>query len=73
MLINLRLKKCNNFEKKKFLINLYKFGYPKKSIKRMKFEKYKRFVIKAFQRRFRQELINGIIDKECLIISQNLI
>ena len=73
MLKNLRLKKCNNFEKKKFLINLYKFGYPKKSIKRMKFEKYKRFVIKAFQRRFRQELINGIIDKECLIISQNLI
>jgi len=73
MLINLRLKKCNNFEKKNFLINLYKFGYPKKSIKKMKFEKYKKFVIKAFQRRFRKELINGIIDKECLVISQNLI
>ena len=27
----------------------------------------------AFQRRFRPELINGIIDKECLIISKNLI
>ncbi len=26
----------------------------------------------AFQRRFRQELINGIIDKECIIISENL-
>ena len=30
-------------------------------------------IIKAFQRRFRQELINGIIDKECLLISKNLI
>ena len=38
----------------------------------MKFEKYNRFVIKAFQRRFRQNLINGIIDQECLIISENL-
>ena len=72
-LINLRLKKCNNFEKKKFLINLYKFGYPKKSIKKMKFEKYNRFLIKAFQRRFRKDLINGIIDQECLLISKNLI
>ena len=30
-------------------------------------------ITKAFQRRFRQELINGRIDKECLIISNNLI
>ena len=27
----------------------------------------------AFQRRFRQELVNGKIDQECLIISQNLV
>ena len=27
---------------------------------------------KAFQRRFRKELINGQLDQECLIISQNL-
>ena len=27
---------------------------------------------KAFQRRFRQDLINGIADQECLIISENL-
>ena len=26
----------------------------------------------AFQRRFRQELVNGIIDQECLFISNNL-
>ena len=27
---------------------------------------------KAFQRHFRKELINGILDKECLIIADNL-
>ena len=27
---------------------------------------------KAFQRHYRQELINGLLDKECLIIAQNL-
>jgi N-acetylmuramoyl-L-alanine amidase len=36
-------------------------------------EKYLIFVIKAFQRRYRQELINGKIDKECLFISENLL
>ena len=30
-------------------------------------------ITKAFQRRFRQELINGIVDKECLNISENLV
>ena len=29
-------------------------------------------IIKAFQRHYRQELINGIIDKECLLIGNNL-
>ena len=28
--------------------------------------------IKAFQRRFRKELINGILDQECFMIAQNL-
>ena len=35
-------------------------------------DRYLIFVIKAFQRRFRPELINGKIDQECLLISQNL-
>jgi len=35
--------------------------------------KFLSLVIIAFQRRFRQELINGKIDQECLIISQNLV
>ena len=30
-------------------------------------------IVKAFQRHYRQELINGTIDKECLIIANNLL
>ena len=33
--------------------------------------RYIKILSKAFQRRFRQELVNGIIDKECLKISEN--
>ncbi len=29
-------------------------------------------LIKSFQRRFRQKLINGKIDRECLIIAEKL-
>ena len=29
-------------------------------------------LFKNFQRRFRQELINGILDQECLIIAEKL-
>ncbi len=58
-------------EKKNFLNNLSKIGY---NIKINKiFDKNIRSIITAYQRRFRQELINGKIDKECLIISKNLI
>jgi N-acetylmuramoyl-L-alanine amidase len=71
-----RLKKVRKIkvEKKQqilFLKNLCKIGYQKTMIK--KNDKYKTFVIKAFQRRFRQELVNGKIDEECLIISKNLV
>jgi len=72
ILNNLRTQKCNNLERKKFLKNLYTIGYPKKPMKYMKSEKYIKFLAKAFQRRFRQELTNGKIDKECLLISKNL-
>ena len=60
--------KINNFEKKKFFDNLYKIGYLKKNK-----NKIKNNIIKAFQRKFRQSLVNGKIDRECLIISENLI
>ena len=29
-------------------------------------------LVKAFQRRFRQQIINGKIDKECCLISENI-
>ena len=56
--------------KLKFIKNLYKIGYPKNIL----FNKYKysKLLTTAFQRRFRQELVNGIIDQECLFISNNL-
>ena len=31
------------------------------------------YLTKAFQRRFRQDLVDGKIDQECLIISKNLV
>ena len=34
---------------------------------------YLRKLVKTFQRRFRQELVNGKIDQECLLISVNLL
>ena len=70
-LIKERNNKINNFDKKTFISNLYKIGYPKNN--NIEEDKYKKFLIKTFQRRFRQELINGIIDKECLIISESLL
>ena len=55
-------------DEKAFLSNLYKIGY---SIIKNKNEKIN--LTKAFQRRFRQSLINGKIDQECLLISENLL
>jgi N-acetylmuramoyl-L-alanine amidase len=65
MLKTNRLKKINNNEEKNFFKNLFKIGYSKKVLN-------KKTLVSAFQRRFRQELINGEIDQECLLISQNL-
>ena len=66
------LKKRNQkiYEKEQimFIKNLYKIGYAKNLNK-----KNIKLTTIAFQRRFRQEQINGIIDKECLTISKNLV
>ena len=70
-LIKNRHKKINNLEKNIFIQNLNKIGYPRSS--KIKKYKYSKILTKAFQRRFRQELINGVIDQECLIISKKLI
>ena len=62
---NLRI---NTNEKNEFFLNLKKIGYFVNNNK-----KHKKFLIIAFQRKFRANLLNGIIDKECLIISKKLI
>ena len=66
-----RLIKLNSMEEKMFLRNLIIIGYPKLKSLNLKFEKLS--LVKAFQRRFRQSLVNGKIDKECLLISKNLL
>ena len=63
--------KLNNLLKLKFINNLYKIGYPRNS--KINKNKYNKIITFAFQRRFRQELVNGKIDKECLLISEKLI
>tara|TARA_B100001287_G_scaffold270133_1_gene268486 strand:+ start:412 stop:1143 length:732 start_codon:yes stop_codon:yes gene_type:complete len=70
-LFKIRSIKVDKHDENNFIKNLYKIGYPRLLPKGM--HKNKRLLIKAFQRRFRQELINGIVDKECLLISKNLI
>ena len=74
-LIKKRFLKTSNFEKKLFLKNIFKIGYSiKVSINiDLNEAQYIKAAIKAFQRRFRQDQIDGKIDQECLIISKNLI
>ena len=72
-LIKNREFKINKIEKELFFNNLFKIGYSKKIPKDLNKDKYLRIVTKTFQRRFRQELINGKIDRECLFISTNLL
>ena len=74
LLLKNRNIKINSLQKKIFINNLVKIGYPIKKTKQLNLnsDKYLKLITKAFQRRFRQELINGKIDKECLLIIQNL-
>ncbi len=69
-LFKIRKKKVGNYEKINFLKNLYKIGYSK--ILNKNRNKNIKLLTSAFQRRFRQDMVNGIIDEECLLISQNL-
>ena len=74
---NLDINKIKDFRKVKldvyqeniFLKNLKKIGYFEKG----KSNDKKMNIVKAFQRKFRQKLINGKIDQECLLISKNLL
>ena len=65
------IKNLSKVDKTKFIQNLYKIGYNK--LKGFQFYKNEKLLTKAFQRRFRQDLVDGKIDKECLKISENLL
>ena len=66
--------KNHNFNKANlrrfFFANLYKIGYRYFGIKKASRHDLK--IVKAFQRRFRQNKVNGLIDQECLQISHYL-
>ena len=66
-----RLIKLTPKEDKEFFKNLSKIGY--KKLKKINLRNEKKLLFEAFQRRYRQSLINGLADQECLIISKNLI
>ena len=56
---------------KLFLIYLKKIGY--KISRKLPAKKSEKFLIVAFQRKYRNALINGKVDYECLLIAKNLI
>ena len=64
ILSKLRNQKCSKKDCISFVSNLKKIGYSKCKQK---------YLVKAFQMRFRPELINGKIDKECLEISKSIV
>jgi len=64
-----KIKVLKKQDKIRFKKNLTKIGYCVSSNKKFIFSKN----LKAFQRHFRQELINGVLDKECLVIAKNLV
>ena len=72
-LIQNRTIKTTKMEKEFFFNNLFKIGYSKKIQQNRSKVNYFKSITKTFQRRFRQELVNGKIDRECLLISTNIL
>jgi N-acetylmuramoyl-L-alanine amidase len=72
-LIKNRKLQISKMEKGIFFNNLFKIGYSKKVPKSLNKNRYLKSLSEAFQRRFRPELIDGKIDRECLLISINLL
>jgi len=63
-----RIKISSKKDKIKFVKNLKKIGYCFSINNKSFFVK----IVKAFQRHYRKEVINGFLDKECLIIAEIL-
>ena len=61
-----KIKVFSKKEKMQFFKNLSKIGYC------ISFRKKTFKIIKAFQMHYRKELINGLLDRECLLIAKNL-
>ena len=64
-----KIKISKKKDNQQFKKNLKKIGYCVTYRKKILITKS----IKAFQRHYRKDLINGLIDQECLIISNNLL
>ena len=64
-----RNKKISKNGEKEFFACLLKFGY----FLKLKSKSKNKLLIKSFQRHFRQQLIDGKIDRECLIIAKKLV
>jgi N-acetylmuramoyl-L-alanine amidase len=62
--------KKNKVTERIFFRNLYKIGY--RYFNKNKPSKTDKFIVKSFQRRFRQKKVDGKIDLECLKISNYL-
>ena len=63
-----RLKVSTQKEKIRFIKNLRRIGYCVSANNKFFFNK----TIKSFQRHYRRDLIDGMVDKECLVIAENL-
>ena len=65
---NYRKNKISEIEKKLFFKFLNKIGYSGK----IRSSQNKTKLVKSFQRHFRQKVIDGNVDQECLVIAKNL-
>ena len=66
-----KIKLTSKNEKNRFFMNLRKIGY--NDTKGLKYNINNKYLTIAFQRRFRQSLVDGKVDKECFLISENLV
>ncbi len=67
-LVKLRRVRISNKFILEFMNSLKKIGYCFKNKNKVNYIK----IVKSFQRHYRKDLIDGIIDKECLIIAKNI-
>ena len=67
----LRKVKINKKLEQAFIRNLYKIGYCR--ISGYNSEKSNKILTTAFQRKYRNQLIDGKIDYECFLISKNIL